>query len=215
MLFPIDANNPGSWASRLRAAYSDPVRHYHNLSHVLALLDLLDSHRNKIDDPISLELAIWFHDVVYDPRASDNEERSIELFHEYAEDSDLPTQQVDSISALIRATIMHLLPANVSSIVTPSENDLRYFLDFDLAVLSWSDVDYRQYARNVRKEYAHVPDPDYRSGRMAILHKFLNRDQIYFHPEFANLVGEDGCSREQRARDNIQAECVRLEVGDF
>lgn len=65
----------GQW-KELLAAYSDAARAYHNLNHIADCLALFDEHRHLATNPVSMEFAIWFHDVVYDTHASDNEERS-------------------------------------------------------------------------------------------------------------------------------------------
>src|SRR5579872_6892248 len=53
--------------AELVARYSRPERHYHTLTHIAAMLELLP------DTPPALALAVWFHDAIYDSRAADNE----------------------------------------------------------------------------------------------------------------------------------------------
>ena len=63
----------------LCASYSEPQRRYHTLTHLTALFDCLELHGDEIGEPARLAFATWYHDIVYDPRRSDNEARSAQL----------------------------------------------------------------------------------------------------------------------------------------
>lgn len=67
---------PDGAIDALLAEYEAAHRHYHNLNHVLDCLELLDRHRHLAKRPAEVELAIWFHDAVYDTRRDDNEAAS-------------------------------------------------------------------------------------------------------------------------------------------
>lgn len=62
---------------KLVEKYGEPHRHHHTLEHVDRMLVDFDATGSKDD---SIELAIWFHDIIYEPGKSDNEARSAELF---------------------------------------------------------------------------------------------------------------------------------------
>src|SRR5262245_18351172 len=66
----------------LVAAYSEPQRHYHTLRHLDEVLRTVGKLRDYCHDPAAVELAVWFHDAVYDPRGQDNEARSAQLADE-------------------------------------------------------------------------------------------------------------------------------------
>ena len=66
----------------LFAAYTGNDRHYHGIDHIAECLAELDSVRQLAHNPKAIEAAIWFHDVVYDGRRTDNEERSADLAEE-------------------------------------------------------------------------------------------------------------------------------------
>ncbi|MFC5043351.1 hypothetical protein [Ornithinimicrobium kibberense] len=51
--------------------------------------------------------------------------------------------------------------------------------DADLWILSAPPERYAAYRRQVREEYAHVPDDSFRSGRSAVLRAFAGRDRLY------------------------------------
>ena len=72
---PSHCHGADSWCTRLWRAH----RAYHTLRHIEACLAWMRDAPLEDDDRIAAEFAIWFHDAVYDTRASDNEERSADL----------------------------------------------------------------------------------------------------------------------------------------
>src|SRR5438128_12245744 len=66
------------WAD-LSKRYTERHRAYHTLRHIEQCLVEFDEVRREAVDPIAVELALWYHDAVYDPHARDNEERSAVL----------------------------------------------------------------------------------------------------------------------------------------
>ncbi|MGJ4946988.1 HD domain-containing protein [Bradyrhizobium sp. HKCCYLS20291] len=175
----------------LVAAYSAPGRHYHDLSHIedcLARLDRvagLDARDREI-----LTQAIWWHDVVYDPQRSDNEEQSALL----AERHVAPDLR-DEVARLIRLTRTH----DVAS----GDQRGALLISIDLAILGADDVAYDAYASAIRREYAHVPDEAYRAGRAAVLERFASRPVIYPDPVFAAAL-------DAQARANLARELKQL-----
>src|SRR5258708_252314 len=65
--------------NELFAAYDAPARSYHNMRHIQQCLEEFDAHLGMAQSPDAVEVAIWFHDVVYDPKRHDNEERAADL----------------------------------------------------------------------------------------------------------------------------------------
>lgn len=181
----------------LVAAYTAPERHYHNLDHLAEMFRVADRLSGQVDDPPALHLAIWFHDAVYDARAKDNERRSGELVVDLLGPVGVPASAIDRIVQMIWAT------QHTSDTPPPAGRDARVLLDADLAVLGASEERYARYARDIRKEYAWVPDADYRAGRAAVLEHFLARPRIYL----TDVMFDEG---EQRARANLRAELAGL-----
>jgi predicted metal-dependent HD superfamily phosphohydrolase len=179
----------------LAQAYLAEGRFYHNLRHVRQVLDTLRSLRDQANNFAALELAAWFHDVVYDTRASDNEERSAAFAQETLQGLRLPQNLIDQVSRHILDTWMHtpLVP----------DADSHIFLDADLAILGSSEAEYRRYADAIRREHAWVPDEQYRLGREQVLRRFLQRPRIYLTERmFAAL--------EAQARRNLAQEIASL-----
>jgi predicted metal-dependent HD superfamily phosphohydrolase len=190
-----DASAAQTAFADLVAAYAEPHRAYHTLAHIAAVLGVLDTLRVAAHDWPALELAAWFHDVVYDPRRDDNEAQSAAVAARTLAGLGLPAALVDHTAALIRQTQAHD--------PDPGDPDAPLLLDADLAVLGAAPAEYAAYAAAIRREYAWVPDDTYRAGRAAVLRGFLQRPRI-FHTErlFALL--------EAPARRNIAAELASL-----
>lgn len=180
----------------LVAAYTAPERHYHNLEHLHEMFRVAGRLAPNTDEPAAVQLAIWFHDAVYDSRGNDNEARSGELAVDLLGPIGVPASTIERVVRLIRATAHG---ANAQ----PPDRDTATLLDADLAILGAAEERYERYALDIRREYAWVPDSDYRRGRAAVLSHFLARPRIYFH----QLMIEEG---ETRARQNMNAELARL-----
>jgi predicted metal-dependent HD superfamily phosphohydrolase len=170
-------------------AYSGPGRFYHTLDHVLAVLGTVESLASHANNLNAVKLAAWLHDVIYDSKASDNEERSAEYALRLCEELVIPEGQ--RVAALIRKTKTH---------DAGDDADAQVLLDADLAILGASEIDYQAYAVSIRREYAWVPEPEYRKGRRQVLERFLTRPRI-FH--FLSHL-------EEPARRNLVAEIARL-----
>lgn len=182
----------------LAAAYSAPERFYHNLEHLAEMFRVIDRLAPQVEDPAALHLAVWFHDAVYDSRAKDNERRSGDLAVDLLGPIGVPGSAIERIVNMIWAT------AHPDAAEVPALRDTQVLLDADLAILGASEERYARYARDIRREYAWVPDADYRVGRAAVLTRFLARPRIYHVP----LVFDEG---EQRARANLRAELASLQ----
>jgi len=186
--------------AELERAYRAPDRRYHDLRHIEALLGLARQHRKALRDQEAVEAAIWFHDAVYDPRRSDNEETSAELALVRlaglaAED------RLKRIAAMIRATAGHVLPRFADA---SAETDCALFLDMDLAILGSAPEEFAAYERDVRQEYAFLPDAAWISGRRRVLSDFLSRPAIYLTASFRDRY-------ESQARQNLARALAELD----
>ena len=173
----------------LHAHYADPHRHYHNLAHIAHLLTLLDGTKSHTPE---LELAIWFHDIIYDPKSSDNEAQSALFF----------TQKFNHLvhPGLIKNTARLILATDPSRPRTKAPDEL-LLVDLDLSILGAAPDDYLTYTKAIRQEYLHVPDADFAAGRTKILQRFLT-GPIYHTNHFTHL--------EEPARRNLNDEIATL-----
>lgn len=177
--------------------YSEPERAYHTLAHIACVLADLERAASTLTaaDFNAVRLAAWFHDVVYDPRANDNEEQSAAYAREALASFGLPTDVIDRVGALILATKTHQ--------AQNGDGACQLLLDADLAIFGTDEAKYRAYTEAIRQEYAWVSDAQYREGRCRVLETFLLRPRIYLTPPFEHL--------EEPARANLRHEMERLQ----
>ncbi len=160
---------------KLDARYATPARAYHGWTHIAAMLPDLDAAKTEPNfDGVrfeAVELAVFFHDAIYDPRRSDNEAASAELFAEEAGmQAVLGLEGIEYVRDMILATAAHGPSRDAST---------RLLLDFDLAVLGALPARYDLYVEGIRREYAHVSDAAWRLGRGSVLKRFLERESIF------------------------------------
>ena len=192
----------------LLGRYAEPHRQYHTATHVMLVLrDLHDAARAVSVQPSAEVLAAaLYHDVIYDPRADDNEERSANLAANHLSDVGWSYTRCRSVTALVIATAGHLVqrdPADDNDSDAADAVDTALLLDADLAILGADPGAYLAYVNGVRAEYSHVDDDQWRSGRTAVLRRFLDRPRLFITEHMFS-------SYEHRARANIEAEVAAL-----
>lgn len=183
---------------RLAEAYEAPGRHYHTLGHIENLLTRVEAH--ALQDPVVVELAVWFHDAVYEALGSENEAKSAERALAFLQETNLAPARRERVADLIRRTQDHTQPQ------PPHDADLLLFLDADLSILGAPEAAYWDYARQVRREYRLVPDVLYRPGRRKVLAKLLAAPVLFHTPALRQEL-------DAAARRNLQAELGAWERG--
>jgi len=179
----------------LIAAYGQRHRKYHNIDHLIAVLDTLQSISDQAKDANAIALALWFHDAVYKIFSKTNELDSAVLARKFVNANSGNLALADCVYSHIMATEHNSVPA---------DTDAQLLVDIDLAILGRDAVVYDQFEANIRKEYRYVPWPVYRKNRIAILQGFLNRTQIYSHKHFVENF-------EQGARANLARAIQQLQ----
>jgi predicted metal-dependent HD superfamily phosphohydrolase len=188
----IDIGTVYAVFDQLVQAYTEPHRHYHTLEHIGEMLKISGKLGRGLPHPVELSLAVWYHDVVYDPRSKTNEEDSAAVAEQQLTLLGVEPYQRNIVMELI------LVTKHNAGMTSPlAEVDV--LLDADLAILGASEQRYARYAADIRKEYAWVPDDEYRVARRGVLEGFLKRPAIYRTPW---LLTEG----EARARANMLAE---------
>jgi predicted metal-dependent HD superfamily phosphohydrolase len=175
--------------------WSEPHRQYHTLEHLELILSTVDSHADEARDADAVRLAAWFHDAVYDPRRTDNEDMSAALAARVLPGLGVPEDRVTSVTRLVRLTATHA--------PSPVDRDGILLCDADLAVLAGEPEQYAAYSAAVRAEFAHVPDEAFRTGRAAVLRHLVALPELYRVPALHDQW-------EERARANITAELQTL-----
>lgn len=173
--------------AELVAAYTGPDRHYHDIRHIADCLTEFDGVRKLARDPDALRTAIWFHDVVYDGRRTDNEEQSAEVAAAALRRIDASGAFVGQVQQLILFTRHDLEPTTA---------DGKLMVDIDLASLALPPDRFDENSRRIRREYLHVPEEAFVRARNDMLGGLLKRPRIYYTDVFYERY-------ETRARQNL------------
>ena len=178
----------------LMSRYAPAHRAYHNIDHIRECFEQFDAAQHLAERPAEIEIAIWFHDAVYDPRSSDNEERSADLAASSLVEAKASSEVSKSVRDLVLATKHDASPAGA---------DASLLVDVDLSILGAEAARFDEYEAQVREEYSWVPEPAFREGRVRILTAFLARPHIYATEDFRARL-------EERARGNIERSLGKL-----
>lgn len=210
----VSAAIRAKWWIKIRDLYSESHRHYHTLKHVRELLEHSTKHNDKLKRSEMVNLAIWFHDVIYDTNGSSksSEEQSADLLLVFAKEAGLSDVDAKLVYDYIIATTP---PHNCDG----TDTDLQYLLDFDLAILGASWEKYQKYVLQVRHEYNLFPNAEgcfltrgirnlWRSckwtfGRPRVMKGFLKKEHIF---KTAVMRAE----REKQAKENIAKEIALI-----
>jgi predicted metal-dependent HD superfamily phosphohydrolase len=157
------------WAAVVDA-WSRPHRRYHDLAHLAAVLGLVGELADAAADPDAVRLAAWYHDVVYEPERSDNEQVSAERARAGLRGL-VPDERLDEVVRLVLLTAGHD-PA-------PGDRNGAVLCDADLAVLATPPEAYAAYASAVRAEYGHLDDAAFTAGRIAVLEHLLALPSLF------------------------------------
>ncbi|MFJ6217018.1 hypothetical protein ACIQGZ_27355 [Streptomyces sp. NPDC092296] len=187
--------DPAPYGAELLRRWAEPQRRYHTPAHLAAVLAEVDALAEHAADPDTVRLAAWFHDAVYRPDRSENEERSAALAERALTEAGLPPRRVTEVARLVRLTVGHDPAAG--------DRDGEVLCDADLAVLAGPPEAYAAYAAAVREEYGFVPEEAFRAGRAAVLRQLLARPALY-------RTATAHRRYEERARRNLATELELL-----
>jgi predicted metal-dependent HD superfamily phosphohydrolase len=179
---------------RLVACYAEPHRKYHTMRHLEECFALLEKVNSRAERVGEIELALWFHDAIYNTRKHDNEKLSAEWARDSALAGGLSTEQADRVFELVLTTRHNAVPAG---------KDAQILVDIDLGILGADMARFDEYEVQVREEYSWVPGFLYRRERRKILEQFASRPTIYNTEYFR-------AEYEARARENIARSLARL-----
>lgn len=188
------AGNAESIFQDLIQRYQESHRAYHALNHILASLKEFDAVSNFAQNPKAVELAIWYHDAIYDTKAKDNEEKSADLAANTLRQINLPENLIQEIRQLILAT---------KHAAVPEDPDAQLLTDIDLAIFGQAPEKFDEYERQIREEYTWVPEEVFRVKRAEILRAFLDRPAIYFTSHFRKKY-------EDQAKQNLARSLAKL-----
>ena len=186
----LNISHDASEYQRLISAYNEPHRAYHSQQHLSECLEKLDwsttgsSSQNKA----LVEVALWYHDAIYDTSAQDNELKSAQWAVRFLSDSGLSPDVCKQVYALVMATCHGEVPTD------PLQ---QWMVDIDLSILGADDARFAEYEVQVRQEYSWVPLDVYQVKRREILKQFLDQARLYQTQQFYERY-------EKKARKNLQ-----------
>jgi len=180
---------------RLLDGYREPQRYYHTPHHIEHCLAWFDQCRSLVDDPDALELAIWFHDVVYEPGKPDNEARSAALYQHFADGA-----HANETRALVDRLIMATLHLGSDL----DDGDASYMVDIDLSSFGLPWEDFLRDSENLRREAAHLDDAEFQHKAMSFYQSLRERERFFYTEFFATRL-------EARAHRNIERYLARIE----
>ncbi|MEJ8803819.1 HD domain-containing protein [Pontibacter sp. H249] len=178
----------------LEQAYTSEGRYYHNLNHLAYMLELAEKYKHESIKYDLLQFAIFYHDIVYTPTQTDNEEKSAQLAEEQLHQISLPEDEIAQVKSMILSTKNHQQNNNITT---------DFLLDLDLAILGAGWQKYNVYRQAIRKEYSMYSDATYQTGRQSILQRFLAQPYIFKTPFFRERL-------ELQARENLRMELDML-----
>jgi predicted metal-dependent HD superfamily phosphohydrolase len=181
--------------NEIEKKYSSNKRHYHTLQHLDNLLAQLNEVKGLIQNWQTVLFTLYYHDIIYNPLRSDNEEKSADFAERRMKQISVSDKEIKLCKEQILATKSHL---------ESTDHDTNHFLDADLSILGQPWEMYSQYCKNVRKEYTIYPDLVYNPGRKKVINHFLAMNRIFKTPFFYDKF-------ELQARQNLQKEIQLIE----
>ncbi|MGB3713569.1 MAG: metalloprotease family protein [Candidatus Promineifilaceae bacterium] len=183
---PLDAAREAF--HELNNYYSRSDRYYHNLEHVGDVLDVIEELKELARDLGTVQLSAWYHDVIYDAHAKDNEVQSAAYAERRLSALGLPPAAAKRVSDMILATKTHIAP--------DGDVDCQILLDADLSSLGADQVTFERHSQALRKEFDWLPDQEYQLSRARFLSGILERNRIY-------LIDQVFEKYEEQARENL------------
>ncbi|MCI5045784.1 MAG: hypothetical protein MRY72_13910 [Aquisalinus sp.] len=187
------------FVGQLKGRYAEPGRYYHTWRHIEAMLRHCHSVADKLQDLSAVEVAIYYHDAIYDPLSASNEHDSADLMQKELSGY-IPEGVISGADTMIRATQRHELPILKDKALY---SDCAFFLDMDLSILGASETIYDAYEVYIRQKYQMVPEALYATGRCSILDGFLEREYLHYTDYFRDKYEAIARKNLQRAKEHL------------
>lgn len=176
-------------------SYTRPERFYHNLNHIQSCLNDFRKVSHLTKTPELVEVAIWYHDVIYDANNSDNEQKSADVAVAACSKAGLSNTKSQEVHDLILMTKHNKTPRTINQ---------KIITDVDLAILGKPFSEYDMYEKAIRKEYSQFPEEDFRKGRVLLLRIFLEKSSIYSLEYFKNKYQSQAIRNIQKAISELE-----------
>ena len=172
--------------------YAAKGRYYHTIDHIYQCFDLMEVFDSQLVNRTAMYLALFYHDIIYNPLSKDNEEKSADYAVACLQKLGFEESLIDLVKQLILVTKGHRAPEG-------SSFDFRCLIDVDLFIFGNSRESYQSYCEAIRKEYWLVPSFLYRKGRKKILLSLQERKPFYYTAEMQKQC-------EAKAQENLAYE---------
>jgi len=187
--------------TELKSRYTEKHRKYHNVAHIESVLLELSNVQYIAEDKDSIEIALWFHDAIYNTFSKSNEKDSADLAVSFLSDNSGDKELQQTVHSLIMATEHNFVPAH---------HDQRLIVDIDLSILGSTESRYAEFELAIRKEYKHVPWFIFKQKRIELLRYFLSRDSIYSHDHYIDTLEKQARQNIANAISNLKGKSTRL-----
>ena len=178
--------------------YCEPHRKYHTSQHIDHCLEQFDKASTHAEQPDAVELAIWFHDIIYNVPTKDNELKSAELFRRLTE---------DRIDPVLGQNVYDLILITMHK-VWPIRSDEQLLVDIDLSSFALPWEQFREDSQNVREEFSDKSDQEFYSSHVKFIRSLLNRPSFFTSTFFR-------AQYELNARKNIEELLKQLNCAGF
>jgi len=173
----------------VKPLYEQRGRYYHSFKHIENLLKQIDTNFSQVKDSqiefnkFVYQLAALFHDVIYDPTSSSNEEDSLEFFKNYLNTKHYLFSDLDNCGSenfYLRNKIFRHVKYCIDSTREKSESK-NLFRYLDRKILESTNVsELINWELGISKEYSMYPYSKYIEGRL----EFLTKNNIYLLKDF-------------------------------
>jgi predicted metal-dependent HD superfamily phosphohydrolase len=184
---PNTADGSAMVYQQLQDAYNEPQRVYHSFQHIQCCLSLFDQISHLMKNPDAVELAIWFHDAIYQLGASDNEQLSADLFLNLTD---------GLFEDNIRETVYQHIMATCHTSAQITDLDTQLMVDIDLSSFGLPWPDFLRDSKKVRQEMGHICDAEYYQKQIAFQQCLLRRPSFFYSDYFIEHY-------EAQARSNL------------
>jgi len=186
----------GQIFDQLSRLYGDASRHYHDGGHIAVCLAAYDDAAAALGTDDAVEMALWFHDAIFEAGVRDNEAQSAEWFANEASGY-LPDDFIAGVKGLIMATD-HRDP--------PQDFQAQFVVDVDLWGLAQPWDAFFADTHDLRREARRSTDEAFARGQGGFLRTLVDRPQVYSTAHFQALFEKD-------ARHNIERLLALFESG--
>ena len=147
------------------AMWNEAHRSYHNLNHLNDLISQINENKSNFSEKEyeKLMLTAIFHDIVYDPSSSTNEEDSTNFLMECAVDKN--NKDILDVQKMILDTKKHESTTNLSE----------SFNNYDMNIVERDFDQLLEWERGISEEFSVYPKVQYKEGRLKFLESLLDK----------------------------------------